>query len=85
MYYKIKYMTILILKKNNDAIGYYSSIETLKQGIIDTLKNWEWNVTDILIEDSQINISFNAETDGVLKSYDEDTMSSWHFEEVTVI
>lgn len=78
-------MTILILKKNNDAIGYYSSIKTLKQGIIDTLKNWEWNVTDILIEDNQINISFNAETDGVLKSYDEDTMSSWHFEEVTVI
>ena len=40
-------MIVFILKKNNDAIGYYSSIETLKQGIIDTLKNWEWNVTDI--------------------------------------
>lgn len=78
-------MIVLILKRNNDTIGYYSSIENLKQSIIDTLKNWEWNVTDILIEDNQINISFNAETDGVLKSYDEDTMSSWHFEEVTVI
>ena len=78
-------MTILILKRNNDAIGYYSSIETLKQGIIDILKNWEWYVTDILIENDQINISFNAETDGVLKHYEEDRMSSWHFDEVTVI
>ena len=78
-------MIVFILKRNNDAIGYYSSIENLKQGIIDTLKNWEWNVTDILIEDNQINISFNALVDGVLKSYDEDPMSCWHFEEVTVI
>jgi hypothetical protein len=78
-------MTILILKRNNDAIGYYSSIETLKQGIIDILKNWEWNVTDILIENDQINVSFNAVTDGVLKHYEEDTMGSWHFDEVTVI
>lgn len=78
-------MTILILKRNNDAIGYYSSIETLKQGIIDILKNWEWYVTDILIENDQINISFNAETDGVLKHYEEDRMSSWYFDEVTVI
>ena len=29
-------MIVFILKRNNDAIGYYSSIETLKQGIIDT-------------------------------------------------
>ena len=78
-------MTILILKRNNDTIAYYSSIETLKQGIIDTLKNWGWNVTDILIEDNQINVSFNAETDGVLKSYEEDTTGSWHFDEATVI
>jgi len=78
-------MTILILKRNNDAIGYYSSIETLKQGIIDILKNWEWYVTDILIENDQINISFNAETDGILTHYKEDRMGSWYFDEVTVI
>ena len=78
-------MTILILKRNNDAIGYYSSIETLKQGVIDILKNWEWLVTDILIENEQINVSFNAETDGVLKHYEEDPYGSWHFDEVTVI
>ena len=76
-------MTILILKRNNDSIGYYSSIETLKQGIIDILNRWEWNVTDILIENDQIIISYNAETDGIIKSY-EDT-DSWYFDEVTVI
>jgi hypothetical protein len=78
-------MIVFILKRNNDSIGYYSSIETLKQGIIDILRNWEWNVTDILIENDQISISFNAETDGVIKFYEEDTTGSWHFDEVTVI
>jgi hypothetical protein len=78
-------MIVFILKRNNDAIGYYSSIESLKQGITDTLGTWGWNVIDILIEDNQINISFNAETEGVMKFYDEDTTGSWHFEQEIVI
>ncbi len=40
-------------------------------------------MTDILIENDQIIISYNAETDGIIKSY-EDT-DSWYFDEVTVI
>lgn len=78
-------MTILVLKRNNDAIGYYSSIENLKQGIIDILKSWEWHVTDIQIQNDHINVSFEALVDGVLKFYEEDTMADWHFDEVTVI
>lgn len=54
-------MSKYTLHRSNSLMGCYDSLESLEDGLISIVLKWEWCVTKLEINDSEVHIHFEAD------------------------